>query len=230
MTAASATPSPAPPYSAGIRAPSQPASVSARTNLSGYSLFRSSSRQYSSPKPAQRSRIALRIWSCWSVVEKSTLVARRRGSRSLGRGCARGNHEAAGHHEHDRAVLFDATLPDLYDPPPRPRARFAHVDDLAVGVERVALEQRGRERDLVPAERESVLARVRDHESRDHADAQDAVHERTPELRLSGVVLVDVDGVCVVRQQREPDVVGLRDRASARRAMHVAHLEVLEEA
>ena len=36
ITEASVTPSPPPPYSAGISAASHPASVSARTNSSGY--------------------------------------------------------------------------------------------------------------------------------------------------------------------------------------------------
>src|SRR5438874_8744261 len=40
---------------------------------------------------------------------------------------------------------------------------------------------------------------------------------------------VDVDRVLVVREKREPDVVGLRDGAAGRRAMHVADLEVFEK-
>ena len=71
MSAASARPSPVPPYSVGMRAPSQPASVSERTNRSGYSPARSSSRQYSSGNRAQSARTAERIDSCSSVRPKS---------------------------------------------------------------------------------------------------------------------------------------------------------------
>ena len=41
-----------------------------------------------------------------------------------------------------------------------------------------------------------------------------AVHERTLELGLRSVVGVDVDGVLVVGEKGEPDVVGLRDGAA----------------
>ena len=67
MMLASVIPSPAPPYSSGIRQASQPASVSARTNASGYSWRWSTSRQYASGKSLQMSRIAARIASCCCV-------------------------------------------------------------------------------------------------------------------------------------------------------------------
>jgi len=41
---------------------------------------------------------------------------------------------------------------------------------------------------------------------------------------------VDVDRVLVVGEEREPDVVGLRDGAPGRRAKDIADLEVFEEA
>ncbi len=45
MMLASVMPRPMPPYSSGIRAASQPSSVSFRTNASGYSPRASTSRQ-----------------------------------------------------------------------------------------------------------------------------------------------------------------------------------------
>ncbi len=74
---ASSTPRPAPPYCSGIRAASQPASVSARTNSSGYWRASSAARQYSGGNFPQSSRISWRI-CCWSAVSsKSILVSPR---------------------------------------------------------------------------------------------------------------------------------------------------------
>src|SRR5258706_10019029 len=75
MTEASAIPRPAPPYSAGMSAASHPASVSARTNSSGYALRRSRSRQYASGYFAQRSRTAAWIACCSGVARKSMALA-----------------------------------------------------------------------------------------------------------------------------------------------------------
>ena len=47
MAAAAPAPSPLPPYSSGMSAARNPASVSARTNSVGYRRSRSFSRQYS---------------------------------------------------------------------------------------------------------------------------------------------------------------------------------------
>src|SRR5262245_52079301 len=60
ITEASMTPSPPPPYSSGISAASQPASVKAFTNASGYAARSSSDRQYVLSKPAHNSRMARR--------------------------------------------------------------------------------------------------------------------------------------------------------------------------
>src|SRR5918912_879393 len=57
------TPRPAPPYSCGINAASQPASVSARTNSSGYAFSRSSFCQYAGSKRRHSARTGSRISS-----------------------------------------------------------------------------------------------------------------------------------------------------------------------
>src|SRR5438477_3059442 len=228
MTAASATWSPAPPYSLGMSAASQPACVNASTNFSGYSCLRSTSRQYVSPKSAQSFRTAARICSRSGSLEKSISVPGRRRVPTRC-GAARRDHEAADHHEDDRAIRLEPALPDLHDPPPAPRPRLACIEHFAIRVEGVALEQRARQLHLLPPDREPVLARVGDHQPRHDADCEHAVHKRSLELGLRRVVRVDVDRVLVVREKREPDVVGLRDGAASRRAMHVADLEVFEK-
>ena len=66
-------------------------------------------------------------------------------------------------------------------------------------------------------------------EARDHGDREGAVHQRLAPLSALGVLVVEMDLVVVVRQQREPDVVSLGDRPADGRPVHVADLEVLQE-
>jgi len=63
MMADSVRPSPRPPYSSGIIAPSQPPSANARTNSQGYSPFLSFSRQYPRSNRRASSRADLRTRS-----------------------------------------------------------------------------------------------------------------------------------------------------------------------
>ena len=95
---------------------------------------------------------------------------------------------------------------------------------------RVALEQRIRELDLVPAQREAVLAGVGHAQARHDGQGERAVDQRPSELGALRVVLVEVDLVRVVGEQREPDVVRLGHRAADPAAVDVADREVLEEA
>ena len=145
-----------------------------------------------------------------------------------GSGGSSRDHEAANHDQDDGAVRVEATLADSDDAPPLACPGLACIQNLAVRVKRVALEERVRQLDLVPPERKSVLACVRDHQAGHDPDGEDAVHEGPLELRLGGVVRIDVDRVLVVRQQREPDVVGLGNGAAGERAIDVADLEVFE--
>ena len=70
ITLAAVIESPAPPYSSGISAASQPFSVSAATNSSGY-LSGSSARQYSPGNRSHSSRTAARISFSSSGIVKS---------------------------------------------------------------------------------------------------------------------------------------------------------------
>src|SRR5256885_4252568 len=228
MPAAPATLSPGPPYSVGMSAASHPASVSASTNFSGYSLLRSTSRQYVSPKSAQSFRTAARMFSRSGSLEKSISVPRRRRLAARCGGAGR-DHEAASHDENDGAVRLEPALPDLDDAPSAPRSRRAGIEHLGVRVEGVAFEERVRELHLVPSEGKPVPARVRDHEPGHDPDREHAVHQGPLELGLRRVVRVDVNRVLVIGEQREPDVVGLCDGAAGRGSKHVADLEVFEK-
>src|ERR1700719_3567838 len=74
MIEASIMPSPAPPYSEGIKAASQPASLRVFTNSSGYAFFSSQLRQYSLPKRAHSAATAVRISFWLSENAKSILT------------------------------------------------------------------------------------------------------------------------------------------------------------
>src|SRR5690606_15466405 len=87
-----------------------------------------------------------------------------------------------------------------------------------------------RELHVVQAEvGERVLSDVDDALPDGDRQRQRGDHERFAELRLSGVLRVEVRLVGVHAQQREPGVVGLADRATERMAVDVPDLEVLVE-
>src|SRR5262249_19210138 len=89
------------------------------------------------------------------------------------------DHDAARVVYNHLAVLLHAARAHLDDAPLRLRFRFALVDDFRFRIERVADEQRVRQLDLVPAEREAVLAHVGDPQPRD---------DRQPERARDGAL------------------------------------------
>src|SRR6202022_5146455 len=60
-------------------------------------------------------------------------------------------------------------------------------------------------------------------------ERQGAVDQWFAELRLRGVVVVEVDRCRVLGKQREPDVVRRRDRSAERVLIDLAYREVLEK-
>ena len=86
-----------------------------------------------------------------------------------------------------------------------------------------------RQRDLLPAEvRDGVLGGVLHAQPVHEREREEAVHERLAELRLRRVLGVEVDLVRVVRDAREPEVVGVQHRAPDLRAVAVPRVEVAE--
>src|SRR5438876_5402863 len=129
--------------------------------------------------------------------------------------------------DHEAPVELDDRLASLVEPARTdpdesetgPAAGFADLGDLGLGVERVPVEDRSGESDVLEAHLEAVPARQVDEEARRDRDGQEPVHdppaeERFPGERPAGVVLVEVDLVAVPRQQGEPHVVRLRDGPS----------------
>src|SRR5262245_23409931 len=129
---------------------------------------------------------------------------------------------------HLGAVLVGADGAHAHEAGARPRLGVALVEDLGVGVQRVAGEHRVGQPDVGPAEvRDRLLAHVGDAHADDQRDRERAADDALPELARLRVLLVEVQRVGVHRQEREPDVVGLRDRATWAVLVHVADREVL---
>src|SRR5947208_8452788 len=129
--------------------------------------------------------------------------------------------------DHEDPVELDDRLASLVEPArtdpdesePGPAAGFADLGDLGLRVQRVPVEHRSGEADVLEAYLESVPARQVNEEARRNRDGQDSVHdppaeERFPGERPAGVVLVEVDLVRVPREQSEPHLDRLRDGPS----------------
>ena len=129
------------------------------------------------------------------------------------------------------AVLVHAGRLHSHDADVRARFRLARLEHLALRADRVAFEQRMRQAHFVPAEiGDGVHRQVGHRLAGDQREREARVHERLFELGLARVLRVEVNRVGVHRQAREPDVVGLSDRAPERMLVDVADLEVLEHA
>src|SRR5207249_3522902 len=144
--------------------------------------------------------------------------------------------------DHEDPVELDDRLASLVEPARAdpdesesgPASRFADLGNLGLGVQRVSVEHRSGEADVLEAYLESVPARLVNAEARRDLVGLEAVHlpaavERFPRKSAAGVVLVEVDLVPVPGQQGEPHVVRLRDGAPDLAAHLGPHPEVLEE-
>src|SRR5213594_1902753 len=132
------------------------------------------------------------------------------------------------------ASFVEPARPDPDESEAGPAAGFPDLRDSGLGVQRVPVEDRTGEADVLQADLEPVPARRVDEEARRDRDGQESVHDPSPEERFprerpAGVVLVEVDLVPVPGQQGEPHVVRLRDGAPDPAAHLGPHPEVLEE-
>ncbi len=66
--------------------------------------------------------------------------------------------------------------------------------------------------------------------ARYEGEGQAAVNQRLAELRLTRIVVIEMDRRGVLCQEREPDVVRSRDRPPQWVFVYIANFEVLEEA
>ncbi len=130
-------------------------------------------------------------------------------------------------HEHG-AVRLEAARAHGDEALAGPALRRALGEHLAVGVDRVADEHGRRQLDLAPAEvGDGLLAHVGDAHAGDDREREAAVDQRLLELGLRGIGGIEMQRVLVHGQQREPDVVGLRDGAAGPVLVDVAHDEVI---
>src|SRR5215831_2020537 len=141
------------------------------------------------------------------------------------------DHERAPEFDHDVALLIHARGLYADDALVRTRFRLACLEDFALGVDRVALEDRMRQLHVFPAEIRDAVDGEIDHRLAGHEREREArVHERLLELSMARVLGVEVNRVRIHRQTREPDVVGLRDGPAERVLVDVADDEVFEDA
>ena len=123
---------------------------------------------------------------------------------------------------------------DRDEPEGGPAPGLPDFRDLRLGVHRVPVEDGPREPHPVDPDLEPVPARLVDQEPGRDRDREEAVHHPPPVERFARedpprVVLVEVDLVRVPREEGEPDVVRLRDRAPRLAPEPRADLEILEE-
>src|SRR6266705_340361 len=132
------------------------------------------------------------------------------------------------------ASLVEPARPDPDESEAGPAAGFADLRDSGLRVQRVPVEDRAGEADVLQADLEPVPARRVDEEARCNRDGQESVHdppaeERFPRERPAGVVLIEVYLVSVSRQQGAPHIVRLRDGPPHLAAHLGPDPEVLEE-
>src|SRR5438445_3185826 len=144
------------------------------------------------------------------------------------------DHEYAVEFDDGFASLVEPARPDPDESEAGPAAGFADLRNSGLGVQRVPVEDRAGEADILQADLEPIPARRVDEEARCNRDGQESVHdppaeERFPGERPAGVVLVEVNLVRVPGQQGEPHIVRLRDGAPDLAAHLGPDPEVLEE-
>src|SRR5438128_1758351 len=129
------------------------------------------------------------------------------------------DHEYAVEFDDGFASFVEPARPDPDESEAGPAAGFADLRDSGLRVQRVPVEDRAGEADVLQADLEPVSTRRVDEEARRDRDGQEPVHdppaeERFPGERPTGVVLVEVNLVAIPRQEGEPHVVRLRDGPS----------------
>src|SRR5262249_11279391 len=132
--------------------------------------------------------------------------------------------------DHDVTLLIHAGRLHADDALVGTRFRLTGLEDLALRVDRVALEDRTGQRHLFPAEiRHAVDGEINDRLAGDQRQREARVHERLLEFSVARLLRVEVDRIRAHRQTRKPHAVGLRDGAAERMLVDIADDEVLED-
>jgi hypothetical protein len=135
---------------------------------------------------------------------------------------------------HNRPLEFQDGYPILikarrfhpHDPHMRPRSGLPFLQNLAAGVDRIPLKDGGGKANLVPAEVDSILRDVADGEARDQGQGEGGVDQGAAKFGLGGVGLVEVDGIRVHGQGREPDIIGAGDSSAEGVRVDIPHLKI----
>src|SRR5262245_30090866 len=123
-------------------------------------------------------------------------------------------HGALERHEHG-AVGLEPARAHGDEAFARPALGETLGEHLAVGIDRVADEHRRLQLHLAPAHvGDGLLADVGDAHAGDDGEREAAVDQRLLELGAGGIGGIEMQGMLVHCEQREPDVVGLRDGAA----------------
>src|SRR5436190_15804568 len=129
------------------------------------------------------------------------------------------------------ALLVDGPRLDVDHPPVALGRGRRHLQDLRLGVDRVAVEGGAEMHHLLVLQvGERVLADVAHAHADGEREHERAVHEAAAVLALAGEVLVEVQRVGVHGEEREPGVVEVADGAPRPVLDHLAHAEVFEVA
>lgn len=123
-------------------------------------------------------------------------------------------HEDGSFERHDGlSALVEAATLDEDQPAVRFRRGFPEVGDPALGIDGVAVKNRPDVLDFAVVQvGDRPAAHVRDAHADHDAEYQRPDDQALTVLRASGVVGIDMDGVLVHGQQREPSVIGFTDR------------------
>src|SRR5581483_3250335 len=140
------------------------------------------------------------------------------------------HHDRALELDHDLVALVEAARPHRDDALPGSRARLALLDHLRLGTDGVPREDRRGQPHLAPAEVDGTLGDVGDRQPGDEGEREGRVDERPLPLGRGSVLRVEVDGIRVQRQEREPDVVGVEYGAAEAAAIDRSHLQLVVRA
>src|SRR5664279_5890122 len=111
-----------------------------------------------------------------------------------------------------RSVGFLAECLDRHDALGWPLGGLPFIENFRLGVNGVSNENRGRELDVVPAQiADCLLADVADAHAGDNRESKATVYQRPTEFRLGRVSIVEMQGMLIHGQEREPGIVRFGD-------------------
>src|SRR6516164_2762798 len=140
-------------------------------------------------------------------------------------------HEGTLEGDHGLAIVVVASSLHRHNADIWARPRLPLLQDLGLGVDGVALEDRVGESDFIPAQIcKDVLRNIGHTLPGYQRERKGRIDKRFAKFGLCCVVLVKVNRGGVLGQQREPDIVRCCDCSTQGMLIHIADLEILEKA